>query len=539
MAGAGFTVTVSVAAGLILIRRLKVVLNRTEEVLFGFLVGSAIVSFLVFLLCVVHRATLPVFLIGGAGVVTAAFFTRSHAVSEKMPFGRRNWLLLSLVLPLLVVYLANSLAPEVSPDGSGYHLGNVTRMWERHGFVWDYHSIYSYLSQGIEMLYLVAFSIGGMPAAATFHLSYLVCLTLLLASFGQRFGFPRAGAFAAVLVFASPVVGLVAVSAYNDVALATCIFAVFYLGELNLETSCGNQLILNGFLVGFCYALKYPGALILLLVLLQLRGKGFVRLAAPAALMAAPWMLRNWYWLGNPFAPFFNRWFPNPFYPAEAEASYLRELRTVDGGVFDLVVTGAKLPGLVGPVFLLAPFALLALRYPVGRRLLLGAAVFTIPAVLNPGARFLIPALPFAALAMGVAMQNSPGAIPVLAAFHVLLGFPAVMPSYCAPWAWRIREAPVKVALGLAPEQPYIERYLPDYWLKQTIEKHVPKGERVFALAGLPEAYIDRRIVVGYESAEGLKGGEGFRYFVLNEDSNLPGLSVIEKKNGKALYLRD
>ena len=27
-------------------------------------------------------------------------------------------------------------------------------------------------------------------------------------------------------------------------------------------------------------------------------------LLLPALLMIAPWMLRNWFWLGNPFAPF-------------------------------------------------------------------------------------------------------------------------------------------------------------------------------------------------------------------------------------------
>ena len=57
-----------------------------------------------------------------------------------------------------VCYLSNGLAPEISPDGSSYHLGNVARDLRSHGFDWNYHSIYSSLSQGIEeMLYLVAF----------------------------------------------------------------------------------------------------------------------------------------------------------------------------------------------------------------------------------------------------------------------------------------------------------------------------------------------------------------------------------------------
>ena len=540
LAGAAFTAGVSIAAGLILLRRLRLSLDRTEELLFGFVSGSAIVSFLVFLLCVIHQAKLGVFLGGGLLLVAAAARTTSGGFASKTPFSRQKWLYLAVICPLLVVYLANSVAPEVSPDGSGYHLGNVVRYWQNHGFVWDYHSIYSYLSQGLEMLFLVAFSIGGMPAAATFHLSFLCCLALLIASYGRRFGFPQAGMFAAVLVFASPVVGLVGVSAYNDVAVATCIFAVIYAVQVHLEEYSPDLLILSGLIAGFCYAIKYPGAIVLPLAALLLRGKGMTRFLPAAALMALPWMLRNWYWVGNPFAPFLNRWFPNPFYSTEAEAAYLRGLRTVESfRPLDFTIYGAQVPGFLGPVFLLSPFALLALRHEHGRRVLLAAVVLAIPVVFNPGPRFLISSLPFLALAIGIAMQNSPGVLPALATFHVFLGLPAVMPSYCASWAWRIREAPIRVAVGLQPEPPYLHRYLPDYWVKEALEKHVPKQERVFSLAGLPEAYVNRRIVVSYESAEGLRGGAGFRFQVLNDNFHSDHATLLEKMNGKALYRFD
>jgi hypothetical protein len=539
LAGAGFTVGVSTAAGLVLIRRLRLSFDRLEELLFGFVSGSAIVSFLVFLLCVTHQARLPVFLAGGAAIVAAAWFTPPYSSPQKGQFGRRKWLFFAPVCPVLIVYLANTLAPEVSPDGSGYHLGNVVRMYHRHGFVWDYHSIYSYLSQGLEMLFLVAYSIGGLPAAAAVHFSFLCCLALLIACYGRRYGFPEAAMFAAVLVFASPVVGLVGISAYNDVALATCIFAVFYLLQVAQQHSTTNILILCGLIAGFCYAIKYPGGLVLPLALVLSRGKGTARLLPAATITVIPWLLRNWLWLGNPFAPFLNRWFPNPFYSVEAEVSYLRGLRAVTGGIPDIVISGAGLPGFLGPVFLLTPFALLSLRYPQGRRLLLAAAVFAIPVFLNPGARFLIPAVPFLALAMGLAMQNSPAVLPALAAFHCLLALPAVMPTYCADWAWRIRETPLRVALGLDPEEPYINKYLPDYWLKDALEKSTPTNEKIYSLAGLPEAYIDRTIVVSYESAEGLRGGNQFRYLVLDENTKLSGLTILEQRNGKALYRRD
>ena len=62
-------------------------------------------------------------------------------------------------------------------------------MWRNHGFAWDYHSMYAYLSQGTEMLFLVAFTFGRHSAAALVHFTYLCTLPLLMVCWGRRFGF--------------------------------------------------------------------------------------------------------------------------------------------------------------------------------------------------------------------------------------------------------------------------------------------------------------------------------------------------------------
>jgi hypothetical protein len=444
----------------------------------------------------------------------------------------------------------------------------VTRIWQNHGFVWDYHSMFSYFPQGLEMLFLIAYSIGGLPAAAVVHLAFLCALALLIFSYGRRFGFPHAGIFAAILVFASPVVGLNGVSAYNDVALATCLFTVFYLLQVWREQNTPNLLLIIGLLAGFGYAIKYTGWIALPFAIGALRGRGLSRILPSAAVTALPWALRNWMWVGNPFAPLLNAWFPNPFYSAELEAACLRSLREIEGIAhwwqvpLDMTLYGAKLPGFLGPVFLLSPFALLALRNREGRRLLVAAAIFSTPVILNPAARFLIPGLPFLALAMGLALQNSPGVLPALAVFHVLLAFPATMPLYCADWAWRIRSVPVRVALGLDPEAPYIQRNVPDFWLKEVIDKNVPEQQTIFSFATRPEAYLDRRILVGFESSLGDRARQavwenrpadlkamGMEFMLLNDTDfrasdiernlNSSQVTLIEKRNGTSLYRLD
>jgi hypothetical protein len=225
--------------------------------------------------------------------------------------------------------------------------------------------------------------------------------------------------------------------------------------------------------------------------------------------MIAPWTLRNWFWVGNPFAPFFNSWFPNPYYHAGMESIYAESLRHYTGMKHNweiplqLTLRGGLVEGMFGPVFLLAPFGLLALRGKSGRRLWLAALVFALPAYLNTGPRFLIPSAPFLTLAMGIGLAEIPAALPALMLFHALVSWPPVLSTYCAPWNWRISAFPGRAALRLDPVAPFILKSVGDFALKLPIELAVPSGERIFSFAGRPEAYIDRDIIVSYESTLG------------------------------------
>jgi len=508
--GAAFPVAVSIALGTLLLARLRVALRRGEALLVAFVTGSAALSLAVFLLSVVHQARWGVFLGGGVAAILGALRTAAPK-RARMPVPRSAWLVLFLVIlaAFSVVYFFNALAPEVSPDGSGYHLGNVVRYWRAHGFDWNHESMYSAMPQGVEMLFLVAFSFGGYSSAALVHCAFLVALPLLMACYGLRIGAPRAAWFAGILSFTCPVAGLAGASAYNDLAIVTVVFAVFHLLQVWSEDRPGNVLLLIGLLGGFAFSIKYTAAMAVPFALAFIPWRSWLRVLGPAALMMAPWLVRNWLWMGNPFAPFLNRWFPNPHFHLGMEQSYLADLRHYEGIAhfwevpLQLAFRGGKMPGIIGPVFLLAPFALLALGSRNGRRLLLAAVVFGIPACFNTHARFLLAAVPFVSLAMGLALANSWGVLPALAAFEALACWPSVLSMYSEPWAWRLKSIPVRAALRLEPETDFLRRQLRDYPLKQAIEQAVPPGERVFSFAGRAEAYIDREIVVGYESAFG------------------------------------
>ena len=416
-----------------------------------------------FLLASVGQARKGVFVGTGVVIFAAARRLRRSAPTRvavaPLP---RIWkaALLALFTVFGVVYLINALAPEHSPDGVTYHLGLVARYARDRGFHRITTNMYANLSQGVEMLYLVAFSVGRHSAAALTHLAFLAWLPLAMLAWARREGFPKAGAAAALFVFLSPVVGRDGTAAYNDVAVAAILFAVFWLVELWRARQDDGLLALAGLMAGFAYAAKYTAFLAVPYVLgcVAWRLRGERRRMARAVLMVglcsiammAPWMAKNAVWIGNPFSPFLNAWFPNPYIHVSFEQQYAAFMRNFgdvkDWRAIPLEVTlgGQALGGVVGPLFLLAPVALLALRTPAGRRVLLAAAVFGMVYPANIGTRFLIPVLPFVALALAMAVQNTRGALGALVVFHALLSWPDMVGQYCGPAAWRITEIPVR-----------------------------------------------------------------------------------------------
>jgi hypothetical protein len=213
--------------------------------------------------------------------------------------------------------------------------------------------------------------------------------------------------------------------------------------------------------------------------------------------------------VGNPLAPFFNSWFPNPNYHTGMERIYAELLRHYSGIKhywqipLELTLREGFDGGTIGPVFLLAPLALLACRLKTGRQLLCAALVFALPAYLNTGTRFLIPSLPFIALALGVGLAGVPAALPVLMLFHSLVSWPPILSTYCTPWNWRVQHMPVEAALRQDEPWTFILKNVEDVALKVPIEREVPKGERIFSFVGRAAAYLDRDVIVSYESTLG------------------------------------
>jgi hypothetical protein len=461
--------------------------------IYRFLLGAATLSVLVFGLASAGWVYKGSVLALQAGGIALLLWKRPRP--GDFPRTRTRWLYGGFAL----YYFAYALMPEMSPDGMSYHLGLVNRYYREHGFSLLPANMYAHLSQALEMLFLAAFALGKHSAAALVHFTFLLLFPPLLALHAGKTGW-----YAGLFVFLLPLVALDGVSAYNDVALTVCGVAVMdamvrWQGSGEAKWVCAAAL-----LAGFAFGIKYTGALLLLLLLPAWRQSACWLWAGFASL---PWLGKNFAYTGNPLAPFFNAWFPNPYFTESMEAGYrafLRHYDVVSAGEWlrEIIVGGPRLSGYLGPAALLLPLGLLAWKHRQGRWWLAGAAVTLAVYPMNIGTRFLLPALPF--LALGLMHLAGERRNWVLAAAAVTM-WPTVRKAYAHEYSWTFDRIEWRAALRVDSEESYLTRKRAGYITARTIEVFVPPGETVYALSPVAESYTNRNVIVSYQSKLGFQ----------------------------------
>ena len=519
LVASAFTYTVSLLGGTMLLRVLGVKLYRSEEWFFGFVLGSASLSTIVFLLTAAHLAYSGVFIGLGLVIIAVALWRGAHRFSSStLPTLPRVWQIGFLILyaAFALLYLETALVPETGADALAYHVALPARYLRLHHFPANTRNMMTMLSEGVELLFLFAYPLAKQSAGSMVHLLFVLATPFAMLSYARRIGHAQAGAAAALLFFAAPVVGRLATTGYIDVAVACYVFAVFYLLEIWRSEPANGTLIAAGLLAGFCFDAKYTAAIMAVyaagyVLFRQLRShknwwRPTITVALCAAAMMSPYLIKNAVVTRNPLAPFANRYFPNPVMTITLEENYKRVMQhwnNVRLAEIPLEVTigGGRLQGIIGPLFLLSPLALLALRIPAGRRLLMAGAVVGLPYFASIGTRFLVPALPFVALSLALALSQSKILLAALAVLHAVLSWPVIVPRYCNPDCWRLRNVQWRFVLRRVPPADLLRREVPDYEWGQTLEKYVPAGEPVFSFGGIQQAYQSREIIVAWQSA--------------------------------------
>jgi hypothetical protein len=364
----------------------------------------------------------------------------------------------------------------------------------------------------MEMIFLFAFEMGRHSAAKLANFGFFLATIPLMLELGRRFGLTdRVSGAAAALYFCAPVVGLTGTSAYNDATQV--FFALSSLLALMIwkQEQDGPYLYAAGLTAGFCYALKMSGVVVPVLavgfVLFSCRLRPALTVATLAAVPILPWLIRNTVITGDPFAPLGNSLFPNPYFHLSMERNLAAIWSHYGGFTFRMapweLTAGDKLQGTFGPVFLLLPIGLLALRKKMGRWIWLAAVLAGLPWLSNVGARFLMPSLPFFAFAMAMSLDSL--ARPLLwlcVVIHAVTCAPVVSARYQSTEAWTYPPWPWRAALRIEPERVYLGRMLWGYPIvTELLPQHTRSDEITFSLVGLPNAYKDRMLVDTWESA--------------------------------------
>lgn len=449
-------------------------------------------------------------------------------------------LVIVIYVPFAVWYLVNALAPEVHADPNVYHLQPAIDALRYRGFSGNI-SFYEQLPQAIEMLFVPAWLIGGSSAAKLVHASFLLATLPTIVHIARQLNLPNTvGHIAAAFYFCTPIVGLAGTAAFNDAALVYFIVAAV---ALSLERRAFHA----GLVSGFCYGIKMTGLIAVPVAMAFFLARRQWRLAffccIGAMLTVSPWLLRNIAETGNPFAPFLNRWFPNPYFYILTEQTLTANLRSYGISFwqrFPELLAGHRLHGIIGPVFMIAPVAVLAMRRRSGIVLLVLALVLSVPWWMNAGARFLMPALPFLTLALCAAIPTR-AAVPILI-LHAITSWPTIVDAY-TPKSLQLNRFPWRAALRIESEQDYLARVSLDYRYVKLVEQNTPEGARILDLIGAHRAFTTREFVGSWSTSLGIRSLEALEFARAQgtpalqaieatfEPSTISGVRIVESAN--------
>ena len=219
------------------------------------------------------------------------------------------YLCLTIGMALIVALL-----PPTSWDGLFYHLKGPKLYLEAGRIIGGIDIPHLNFPSLLEMLFMLGMGLRGDVTAALLHFGFhglLAGLVYLIAR--DLLPVPRPGT-AVLILYSIPMILNLGVEAYNDLALA--FYQIAALVALYKWQQSNNQrwLILCGLWCGLAMGLKYTSFVapltIALLMVWHFRQRlgqmirPLLTIAIPAAIVAAPWYIKNWAFTGNPVYPF-------------------------------------------------------------------------------------------------------------------------------------------------------------------------------------------------------------------------------------------
>ncbi|MFH0983968.1 MAG: glycosyltransferase family 39 protein [Candidatus Omnitrophota bacterium] len=238
------------------------------------------------------------------------------------PAGMLNRVLFVIFAVSFLCLLAGTLTPELGGDALCYQL-NLPKVFLRQGTLTpdplDYNSFFPLL---MNNLFLIGLATGGVFAAKLFHFFFgvllLAAMVRVLKDETRNYALSL---FIALVVWTTPTVYNLLSTAYIDVALTFYTFMAVVVFVRALEAGSPRGLFTSGLLIGCGMSIKYLcgiSAVALFCVWLyslagtrrfrfHFRGAFFFGLGVLA--VAGYWLVRNGLVTGNPFFPYWGKFF--------------------------------------------------------------------------------------------------------------------------------------------------------------------------------------------------------------------------------------
>lgn len=418
--------------------------------------------------------------------------------------------LLAILGLIWMLAFLQALAPPTDPDGLIYHLaapkaflasGRISPMPE---------FVYANAPFSVQMLFTVGMALGTDIYAQLIHLTFATLLVLATYTMGRRLINSDTGWIAASIVVGMPIMPIWSSLAYVDMAWALYEFLAVYALVVWISAGQRRWLLLAGVLAGLALGTKYLGAGIVAslgLWLLWHQRRRALReiiidgavLGGTALLVASPWYIKNWIWLGDPVYPILSsEVFSGGYENFEILDYFLLPLR--------LFTKRELFVGVYGSIEFPSILLLLAILYPLARRSQSfdGLAGMTLLRYLFWAAfthvrfRYLLPALPgLSLMAAGVIMslyhRTSIDRLSRVITWSILGGLLVVTLVYSALFA--LSTEPYRVVTGLESKAEFLRRQVSDYRAKEFIQSELPADARVLMPWDGRGYYCDNRCV--------------------------------------------
>lgn len=464
-----------------------------------------------------------------AGIVAAGAFFGMSAWRQDKPTvhaGMDDSLVVHGAVALIALAAASNLmaalAPQTFYDALLYHLALPKLYLLRGAVVPTPENVFSGLPLGAQMLYGLALALSGEDLAGLLHASFGLAAGLALWACMRRSAGHRTGVLAALLFYLCPLVlysswscGVDLAAAFYTTALLCAVTGVF--GEP--RPGARGTSIAVGLLAAFAVgaklnALPVAAAAVSVYARFERRsGRGWESgLWAAGAFIAAlaPWLIKDWWFYGNPFYPFLHEYLGRlkpKDWPAFLGAAGSRDLRAAFAtwrGFADFAAYPFRCTLTFWPIgdwggLVLMPFAAVPLclrwnlagtddREAVAWRMTAAVAAVGVCAwwVSSSLVRFILPALPAIAGAEALAIEK--GAWPrgmktalwCLALLGCLVGFEAAWREGKNFGQWGYLRGEVSRDAYLRLQRPPYG--MPPYSAAMWVNANVPEGARVLLL---------------------------------------------------------